>query len=53
MEVPDRYREMSEARNPYGDGHAAARIANTMLMADGVIDRPLISVPDFVEGGSE
>lgn len=53
LEDPVRYREMSEARNPYGDGHAAARIANTMLMADGVIDRPLISVPDFVEGGSE
>lgn len=53
LEDPVRYREMSEARNPYGDGHAAARIANTMLMADGVIDRPLISVPDFVEGGFE
>lgn len=47
------YRQMSDAQNPYGDGHASTRITNALLTSDGVLDRPLITVPEFVGGTSE
>lgn len=50
LEDPDHYRRMSEAVNPYGDGHAAARIANALLTADGVAPGPLFEVPPFPAG---
>ncbi len=47
LEDEEHYRRMSEARNPYGDGQAAARIVNTLLQADGVLDKPLLKVTPF------
>jgi len=47
LEDRDYYRTMSQARNPYGDGRAAARITNALLMSDGVLDRPLLPVAAF------
>ncbi len=39
---------MSQARNPYGDGHTRQpRITNALLMSDGVLDRPLLPVAAF------
>lgn len=31
---PEAYREMAQARNPFGDGHAAERIVSALLRAD-------------------
>lgn len=42
-----RYRAMSEARNPYGDGHAAARITNALLMTDSVTEHPVMPAPEL------
>lgn len=47
LEDEEHYRRMSEARNPYGDGQAAARIVNALLQADGVLDKPLLKVTPF------
>lgn len=41
------YEAMSKARNPFGDGHASARIVNELLQADGVAAGPVLNVPDF------
>lgn len=42
-----RYDAMSAALNPYGDGHAAGRIVNELLQADGVAQASVLSVPSF------
>jgi UDP-N-acetylglucosamine 2-epimerase len=31
LDNPDTYHQMSEVRNPYGDGHASPRIADDLL----------------------
>lgn len=41
------YEAMSKARNPFGDGHASARIVNELLQADGVAAGPVLDVPEF------
>lgn len=48
LDNPDHYRSMSEASNPYGDGQAAARIANHVLIRDGVISHPILPVTDIM-----
>lgn len=41
------YESMGQARNPYGDGFAAGRIANDLLLVDGAARRPVLAVPKF------
>jgi UDP-N-acetylglucosamine 2-epimerase (non-hydrolysing) len=40
LDEPDRYRQMSEAANPYGDGSASARIAQGILYHYGLKENP-------------
>lgn len=49
LDDADHYAAMARARNPYGDGHAAGRIADALLLADGVIDAPLHDAGTFSE----
>lgn len=46
LDDEEHYATMSEARNPYGDGYAARRIANELLQLDGVADTAVLSVPE-------
>lgn len=43
----DHYEAMAAAQNPYGDGYASGRIANDLLLLDGVSDTQVLSIPKF------